>query len=141
VSWPQPARADHDTFCRTEGWTRVRDARGKTGTHHVTYELALPDGRILRTRVSRPVDRTDYGPSIWRHILRDQLDVTEAEFWACVRDGAKPDRGGAPAASERSIPADVVHQLIHKVGLPEREVAAMTREQAIARLQEFWSSS
>src|SRR5258708_40022748 len=36
------------------------------------------------------------GTNIWSHILRDQLDVDEAAFWACARDGVKPDRGGPP---------------------------------------------
>jgi hypothetical protein len=34
-----------------------------------------------------PVGRYGYGSSLWNHILRDQLQVTEAGFWACVRDG------------------------------------------------------
>lgn len=116
----------------------MRDARGSTGTHHVTYELALPDGRVLRTRVSHPVDRTDYGTELWRHILRDQLDVSDDEFWACVRDGAKPRRAGAAPAPAESIPADVAYQLVTKVGLSEDEVARLTRKEAIARLQEHW---
>ncbi len=138
MTWPRATRADHDAFCRTEGWTRVRDARGRTGTHHVTYELALPDGRILRTRVSHPPDRTDYGDALWRHVLRDQLGVSEEAFWACVRDGVRPTRG-APSVPARGIPAGVVHRLIHTVGLSEREVARMTREEAIARLDAYWS--
>lgn len=132
--WPRATRADHDAFCRIEGWTRVRDARGRTGTHHVTYELALPDGRILRTRVSHPVDRSDYGAALWAHVLRDQLDVTEAEFWACVKKRVQPSRG-APQPSERSIPASVVHRLLTELGLTEREVARLTRAEALARLE------
>lgn len=139
MTWPQPTRADHDKFCRTEGWTPVRDARGKTGTHHVTYELPLPDGRVLRTRVSHPVDRSDYGAELWRHILRDQLMVSDAEFWACVKERKKPARGGAPTPSARSIPVNVAYQLVHRVGVPEKELASMTREEAIARLQQFWN--
>jgi len=138
VTWPQPTRADHDRFCRVEGWRQVRDARGRTGIHHVTYELDLPDGRILRTRVSHPPDRTDYGPSLWRHILRDQLRVTEAEFWSCARNGVLPDRG-MPSVPEHALPADLVHLLLHRVGLPESEVAAMSRDEAVARLQKFWT--
>lgn len=133
-----PTRADHDRFCQVEGWRRVRDARGRTGTHHVTYELALPDGRTLRTRISHPPDRTDYGASLFAHILRDQLEVSDEEFWTCVRDGAVPDRGGR-APSPASIPADLVHLLIHRVGLHEDEVKAMSREQAITRAQKYWS--
>ena len=137
MSWPQPTRQDHEKFCSIEGWTRVRDARGRTGTHHLIYELHLPDGRILRTRISHPPDRSTYGPSIWRHILRDQLDVAEDEFWACVRDGVKPDRG-LPEAPAEALPADLVQLLITRVGLPESEVASMSKAQAIERLDRYW---
>lgn len=137
MSWPRPTREDHDRFCKTEGWRLVRDARGGTGTHHITYELDLPDGRILRTRVSRPADRTDYGRSMWAHVLRDQLDADEATFWSCVRDGAMPDRG-VPASSPGALPADLVHLLISNVGLDEAEVAGMSKEEAVGRLQRYW---
>ena len=137
-SWPPPTRKDHETFCEVERWQLVRDARGRTGAHHVTYELHLMDGRILRTRISHPVDRTDYGPSIWRHILRDQLDVDEPAFWTCVRDGVKPDRG-EPVAPAAALPAELVHMLIAKVGLAESDVMAMTKHEAIARLQRYWT--
>lgn len=138
MNWPAPTRKNHEAFCAIEGWTRVRDARGRTGTHHVTCELALPDGRILRTRISHPVDRSGYGASLWSHILRDQLQVTEAEFWAAVRENKKPDRG-APEPPAEALPADVVHLLISRAGLTEAEVAAMTRDQAIERLQRYWA--
>jgi hypothetical protein len=138
VTWPQPTRKDHDTFCRIEQWRQVRDARGRTGTHHVTYELDLPDGRILRTRISHPVDRTDYGPRLWRHVLRDQLEVDEAAFWCCVQDGVKPQRG-VPTPPRESLPADLVHLLTSRVGLTEAEVSVMSREDAINRMQRYWS--
>lgn len=139
VSWPRATRRDHEHFCRTEGWRRVRDARGRTGTHHVTYELGLRNGRVLRTRVSHPVDRTDYGSSLWSHILRDQLQVSELAFWACVRDGVSPDRGG-PVLPAHAVPAEVVHLLVARVGLTEAEVAAMTKADALARLHRYWAA-
>lgn len=139
MKWPAPTRDDHDHFCRAEGWRRVRDARGRSGTRHVTYELRLPDGRVLRTRVSHPVDRTGYGPELWKHILRDQLDVDEAAFWACVRDGTKPDRG-VPEVPPQALPADLVHLLISRVGLTEDEVAKLDKAEAVARLERYWIS-
>jgi hypothetical protein len=135
---PAPTRKDHEAFCETEGWIRIRDARGRTGTHHVTYELDLPDGGILRTRISHPVDRTDYGPSLWSHILRDQLRVTESEFWNCVKDGTLPGRG-VPKIPATALPADLVYLLIARAGVPEAEVAAMTKDEALARLHRYWS--
>ena len=66
------------------------------------------------------------------------MQVTEGEFWACVREDKKPSRG-APEPPAESLPADLVRLLIARVGLPESQVAAMSREQAIARLQEYWT--
>lgn len=138
MTWPQPTRKDHDTFCQVEVWRRVRDARGRTGSHHITYELDLVDGRILRTRVSHPVDRTNYGPSMWKHILRDQLEVAEPQFWACARDGIKPDRG-IPEPPVEALPVDLVHLLISRVGLDESDLIGMSKDEAVARLQRYWT--
>jgi hypothetical protein len=140
TAWPQPTRADHERFCEVEGWQRVRDAKGRAGTHHVTYELALWDGQVLRTRISHPPDRTSYGPGIRSHILRDQLKVDEAAFWACVTEGKNPDRG-APVVPAEALPADLVHLLLTRVGLTEDEVRRLSKSDAIARLQQFWSES
>lgn len=138
MSRPSPTREKHARFCDIEGWRRVRDARGRTGTHHVTYELHLPDGRILRTRILHPVDRSEYGASLWSHILRDQLDVSESDFWACVRDGVRPDRG-MPVVPSHALPADLVHLLVSRVGLGSREIETMSRADAVARLQRYWT--
>ena len=139
VSRRPATRTDHDAFCRIEGWAVARSALGKPVQHHATYTLALADGRILRTRVSRPPDRTAYGPSIWAHILHDQLDVSAEEFWACVEGGIKPARS-TPVLPVETIPASVVAVLLRDVRLSEAEVAALTRTQAIARAAEFWTT-
>lgn len=138
MKWPLPTRKDHEKFCRVEGWKQVRDARGRTGTHHVTFELPLPDGRVLRTRISHPPDRTTYGASLWSHVLGDQLCVSEEEFWACVREGSRPDRG-LPEPPREALPAELIHLLLTRVGLTEPEVAAMTRFEAVERLNRFWT--
>lgn len=133
-------RADHDQFCRNEGWELVRDARGRAVAHHVTYELALNDGSILRTRISRPVNKKAYGVHLWKAILREQLVVTEDEFWACVNDRVLPDRGQADqTVPDEALPASLVHQLIHVARVPEDVVKTMSLEQAVARMTEHWS--
>lgn len=140
MKYPIATRKDHERFCLAEGWTERKTARGKTGTHHLNYEFALPDGRILITRVSHPADRTGYGPSIWAHILRDQLDVTPAEFWDCVNNKSKPDRAGTLAAPAESIPVGVVTTLVEQFHVPEAEVRAMTKAQAIQRMIEGYAA-
>lgn len=137
--WPAPTRSAHQAFCENEGWEQVRNARGKTSNHHAaTYQLHLPDGRILRTRISHPPDGSTYGDSIWSHILRDQLVVDEETFWACARDGHKPDRGEREEPEE-ALPAEVAYLLTTRVGLSREQIADMTRDEAISRLQQYWS--
>ena len=131
-------RVDHQSFCVTEGWIERRRAAGKRGTHHVNYELAVPDGRILYTRISHPVDRTDYGPSIWGHILKDQLEVTAEEFRACVEDRTLPSRSQMPEPRE-AIPLGVLRVLTQEAHIPEAEVRAMTKADAIQRLADFYT--
>jgi hypothetical protein len=92
---------------------------------------------VLRTRVSHPADRTDYGPGLWAHILRDQLQVSEKDLWACVRDGASPDRGARQKPAD-ALPAHLVHLLTHRVGLTDPEVAALTKDEAVTRVQAYW---
>lgn len=74
---------------------------------------------------------------MWSYILPDQLSVSDDEFWACVRDGVRPDRG-MPEPPAQALPADLVYLLVNRVGLTEAEVAAMSREEAIDRLRRFW---
>jgi hypothetical protein len=134
------SRRDHQRFCEIEGWSVVRNARGKPTQHHLTYELALPDGRILRTRVSRPANTDAYGPSLWGHILDDQLAVTADEFWDCVDNGTVPGRARtAPAVPPAALPAGLVYQLVHTLGLGADEVEGMTQEEAVQRLTAHWS--
>lgn len=134
------SRSDHNRFCQVEGWTEVRNARGRKVGHHITYELTRPDGRIQRTRISRPPNNETYGPRLWNTILTDQLQVTEAEFWACVSEGKRPDRGpGANEPPANALPADLVYQLIHVAGAPEDEVAGMTLQRATAVMVAHWS--
>jgi hypothetical protein len=94
--------------------------------------------RILRTRISHPPNRTTYGASMWSHILRDQLDVDEATFWAAVHDGVQAARS-APVIPAETLPVEVAFLLINRVGLTREQVAAMTRSEAIGRLNRYWT--
>ena len=85
------------------------------------------------------MNRDTYGPGIWSHILKDQLDVDQATFWAYVQDGTKPDRG-APQPPAGALPADLVHLLLTRVRLSEADPAAMSKDQAIARMQQYWAT-
>lgn len=74
---------------------------------------------------------------MWAHILRDQLAVDEAAFWACVQDDVLPYRG-APVQHGKSLPADLVHLLRSNLRLSDSEIAELSRQEAIERMQQFW---
>ena len=133
---PAPTRADHHRFVLREGWRAV------PSTHHETFELTLPDGRNLRTRISRPPDRTTYAPRLWAHVLRDQLRVTEDEFRACVDEGLLPDRSAGPSGppDPTTIPVEVARLLVERVGLRREDLVGMTRGEAVARLAAYWTT-
>ena len=134
------SRRDHNRFCQVEGWTEVRNARGQKVRHHITYELEISDGSVLRTRVSRPANKETYGANLWSTILEHQLCVSETEFWSCVKDRVLPDRGRAERQPPpNALPAQLVSQLVHEIKVPEDQVARMTLEQAMEVLTAHWS--
>ena len=51
--------------------------------------------------------------------------------------GTKPDRG-EPEAPAEALPADLVHLRLTRVRLSGAEVAVMSKDQAIARMQQYW---
>lgn len=130
---PAPNRQHHEKFCVTEGWILVTDARGRAVGHHATYKLVTPIGDGLRTRISHPVNRTTYAPSMWSHILRDQLQVAANVFWACVLHGTRPDRG-ALAVPDAALPLHLVARLVRELGLTREEIAGLSVEDASRRL-------
>jgi hypothetical protein len=94
---------------------------------------------LLRTRISRPPDRTAYGSGLWSHIGRDQLEVSQQEFRRCVNDGVLPPRS-QPAAPADSIPTEVLYLLKQRVGLSDDQLADMTAQAAIERLRQYWTT-
>jgi hypothetical protein len=137
---PAPDRERHDDFCVIERWEVVHGSKGKPVQHHRTYELVIPSGDILRTRISKPVDRTTYSPSMWSAILRDQLKVTNDEFWACVQNKVLPDRGGAVAApNPKALPLHLLTELIERVGMTPEDAIALTLEEALQRMNNYWT--
>lgn len=134
-----PAGSDHEAFCLIEGWSLVQNAGGRRRQHR-TFELALPDGRVLRTRISRTADPTPYGPSLWGHLLRDQLDVTGEEFWACVVDCVVPQRGRRTEQTA-TLPAKLALALQRELCLPDERIAELSHAEAIRLLNDHWARS
>lgn len=134
-------RREHVRFCEVEGWRQVQSARERTNKHHITLELPLDDGLILRTRISRPPNNESYGKALWSHILRDQLCVTANEFWSCVDDGNVPVRSSAlPVPPSAALPAGLAHQLVYILQLSPAEVAQLSLAEALDLMNDHWSN-
>ncbi|MBB5640137.1 hypothetical protein [Cryobacterium roopkundense] len=135
-NYPAATREDHDDFCVAEKWQLVRGASGQPVRHDRNYELALWDGQILRTRISRPLDRSTYSAGMWTHILRMQLAVDAEAFWACVRDKKLPDRGAPETVTQREpLPLYLVRAL-SELGVDESESLELTAAEAAQLLSE-----
>lgn len=130
AQWPAATRQDHQQFCENEGWIL------RHGDHDF-YHFTLSNGSVLYTRISHPVDRQhSYGQKIWHQILQ-QLGVGEEEFWTCVRDGKKPDRG-QPEPPREAVPANLIWQLRERLGLTDEEISKLTKAEAVGRMQQHW---
>ncbi len=137
---PRPlTRADHRRFVETEGWTKKGTSRSSTKTgDHYRYSLHLSTGEVLQTRVSHGTGAIN-DPNLVASILRDQLQVTEADFYRCVERGVLPPRP-APATTgplPGGLDGKLVRNLIKKVGMSQAQVASLTREEAVAAWQEY----
>lgn len=69
-----PKFRDLKRYCEKNGWVMVKN------TDHWYYEKILPDGTILRTRISHALHK-EIPEHLWKKILKLQLKITEEEFW------------------------------------------------------------
>ena len=128
---------DLKTFVERDGWTEepnLARGRGRTGDHR-RYRKGLSDGTSLRTKVSHSL-RDEIGTDLFKHILRDQLRVTENRFWEVVRAGAT-QATVTPPPQAATIPGWLVQRLVSTVGLREEEIRAMTVDEAQAAWEAF----
>lgn len=88
-----PTFEDLRLFCEHDTW------KPKKKTDHYRYTKDLPDGRSLRTKAS--FGNAQIGDAgLFAAILREQLHVTEAEFWRVVEG-----RGPAQHTPPLELPA------------------------------------
>ena len=128
--------ADLKAYVELDGWTQERNRarRRSTTGDHWRYTKEQPNGSTLRTKVSHSV-RDEIGPSLFGHILRDQLHVDETTFWAVVHGRTAPDVAAAPTTPP--TPGWLVQRLIVTVGMSEDDVRALSAEDAAAAWEAF----
>lgn len=78
---------------------------------------------------------------MWAHILKQQLEVTQEEFWNCVREGQLPDRGFEPlTAPPQSLPLFLLRELM-RLGVSEQEALRLTPAQAAEKRAELLANT
>lgn len=132
--------ADHRKFIETEGWTKKGTASSskKTGDHF-RYSLTLATGDVLFTRISHGTGQLNDSKLIGE-IFRNQLGVSEEDFYRCVEKGILPPRPQTiPEISVEGLDATLVRNLIRKVGLSQSQVAKMSKAQAVETWNKYLS--
>lgn len=61
-------------YCRRTGWEQYKD-----GGDHYRFRKILPDGRVLRTKVSHSLSR-EIPEHLFKEILKKQLETTVEDF-------------------------------------------------------------
>lgn len=133
-----PTFRDLKTYLeRDGGWEEVPNvARGRRRVgDHWRFRKVLPDGTILRTKVSHALG-DEIGSDLLGHIVRDQLHTTMQHFRDVLAGRAT---GEAHVAHEQAepIPGWLVTRLIHTVGMLEEQVRGMSADEALARWESY----
>jgi hypothetical protein len=121
-----------------EGWTDNDQNSGRAKGDHHRYVFTTPAGDRLFARVSHGSGQ--YGdPDLFAHILREQLQIDEQQFWAAVDRGLVPVRPvpETVATEGQSIDAKLARNLLSKGNVTPSDLAEMTQDEAVARWNEW----
>jgi hypothetical protein len=135
---------DHRVFVEAEGWEKAGELAG-----HVNYLLRVnPPSAVLRTGISHGANSTEYfTQGIRSTIVHQQLQVTQAEFWACVNEGKRPQRRSDGYSVGLRGPEDappplqnpgLLRQLEREFGESPADVAGMSDTELQAYLAVLW---
>ena len=132
-----PDWSEVEAFCRIDGWQGVDEGRS---ADHRYFRLVLDDGTVLETRVSHSENKT-MSPGRWKAILRDQLRVSDEDFWRALRTKKPVGRPSAPPAEEeiQQVPAWAAAVLSTQLGMAPADIAKLGRDEAVERAHEAWS--
>ena len=122
-----PQKRELRRFCEIDGWDQIKQ------TDHYRYTKRLPDGDLLRTKVSLGAGPACNDPNLWAHIWRTQLRLeSEDQFWEAVQSGEPVPRGPQPGPKpEPQMDAWLFEHLVYRNGMPEDDVLALSAEEAM----------
>ena len=136
-----PSWADVEKFLGVDGWRQIpAGERGGRRQTHIFFEKLLPDGRLLQTHISH--DRSKkISPGRFGTILREQLEVSRADFWDGIRSGEPISR---PVETEE-VPVEhdawVIAVLVGELHMSAAEIEGLSQEQAVRLVHEHWAQT
>lgn len=135
-----PTWGDVEEFLVADQWRRISaNERGGRRQPHIFFEKLLPDGRLLQTHISH--DRTSrISAGRFSGILKDQLEISRDEFWTAIRAGEPVDRP-VPLDEDEAVEHEawVIQILAGELHMSPDEIAALSEEEAQARVHAYWS--
>lgn len=130
-----PTWGDLAKFCKADQWNPPRQ------TKHAVYTKVLADGTSLMMETSRGKDSENIGHGLFHFILREELQVSEDEFWQAIKTGKPAARPAhpAPAPAAPKPGAGMVFQLRRYLHLTDAQIEPLSKDDAIRMLQEYYS--
>lgn len=127
---PIPEKKDLRRFCDLDGWEKTE----ATSPDHDRYRKRLPDGTLLRTKVSRGRGPIVRNPGLWAKVWRHQLHLeSEEEFWNALKGRRPAQRSTADAESPQpQMDSWLFEALTLTFGVEETRVRDMKPEEALA---------
>lgn len=135
-----PSWSDVERFLGADGWRQIpAGERGGRRQSHIFFEKELPDGRLLQTHISHDRSST-ISPGRFGTILREQLEVSRAEFWEAIRSG-KPVERPVETDGEEVVEHEswVIAVLAGELHMTPEEITKLTEQAAIDLVHEHWS--
>lgn len=135
-----PSWADVEQFLGVDGWRQIpAGERGGRRQTHIFFEKLLPDGRLLQTHISHDRSKA-ISPGRFGTILREQLEVSRADFWEAIRSGEPVAR---PVDTEDEAPVEhdawVIAVLVGGLHMSAEEIEGLSEEEAVRLVHEHWA--
>ena len=135
-----PTWGEMEKFLQADGWTRLpASSRGGSGQRHIFFEKLLDSGELLQTHISHS-RRGGPSPGRFGVILREQIKVSRAEFWAALSSG-KPVARPAPVETEQQVEHEawVISVLAGELHMTAEQIEQLDVEEARQLVLEHWS--
>jgi hypothetical protein len=141
VTPTSPSWGDVERFLGADGWRQIpAGERGGRRQTHIFFEKELPDGRLLQTHISHDRSST-ISPGRFSTILREQLEISRAEFWEAIRSGEPVKRPVETDDEGEAVEHEawVIAVLVGELHMTPEEIEKLTEQDAIDLVHGHWS--